>query len=315
MISLYTDPRCLNHEAPPGYPEKSERLRRILARLEDHPGVTRQADADAEEAHPQAQTTVAALHQDEYIRRFEKAVARGDGILDSADNPLSPATWEAAWGAVDTVLRAADGAAQGVATLAAVRPPGHHAEADRAMGFCFFGNIAVAAEHLRRHHGLERVAIYDFDVHHGNGTQHLFEERGDVFFASSHQFPFYPGTGAAHERGRGPGEGATLNIPLAEGTGDEAILEALSERILPALRHFEPQALLISAGFDAWREDPLGGLRWSEEIFRRLGRELAALAAEVCDGRLLSVLEGGYDVERLPGLVQSYLEGIIDFRA
>jgi acetoin utilization deacetylase AcuC-like enzyme len=312
MITVYTDPRCLEHAAPAGYPERPERLRSILETLDAWDGCTRGVTAAG---HPQRDGAVAALHEGAYIERFESAMARGDGILDSADNPLSPATWDAAWGAVDTVLAAADGVVQGEVTFAAVRPPGHHAEADRAMGFCFFNNIAVAAEYLRRQHGLGRVAIYDFDVHHGNGTQHLFEARGDVFFASSHQLPFYPGTGAASERGHGAGSGATLNVPLAAGTGEEELRGALEGHIVPALRTFQPEALLVSAGFDAWQGDPLGGLRWTEATFHHLGREMAALAAEICQGRLLSVLEGGYDLEHLPRLVQSYLEGIIDFRA
>jgi acetoin utilization deacetylase AcuC-like enzyme len=312
MIALYTDPRCLDHAAPPGYPEVPRRLRSILETLDAWGQAPRAVVAAG---HPHAAAAVAALHSAEYIQRFQRAVERGDGILDSADNPISSKTWDAAWGAIDTVLAAADAVATGERVFAAVRPPGHHAEADRAMGFCFFNNVAVAAEYLVRHHGLERVAIYDFDVHHGNGTQHLFETRGDVFFASSHQFPFYPGTGAAEERGLGDGRGATLNVPLAAGTGDAALRTALDEEILPALQGFAPQALLISAGFDAWREDPLGGLQWSEETFHYLGQRLASLAEEVCAGRLFSVLEGGYDLAHLPRLVQSYLEGIIDFRA
>ena len=180
------------------------------------------------------------------------------------------------------------------------------------MGFCYFANVAVMAEHLRHREGLERVAIFDFDVHHGNGTQHLFEERGDVLFASTHQWPFYPGTGAASERGRGAGEGATVNVPLPAGTGDEEYFAAVEELVYPALRDFRPQALLISAGFDAWRRDPLGGMNLSLEAFRRLGRDLTALAAELCDGRMASIFEGGYDVESLGALVSAYLEGCLE---
>jgi acetoin utilization deacetylase AcuC-like enzyme len=194
--------------------------------------------------------------------------------------------------------------------LAAVRPPGHHAEAGMAMGFCFFNNVAVAAEHLRRRHGVARVAIFDFDVHHGNGTQHLFAARADVFYASTHQYPFYPGTGAASETGVGEGEGATLNLPLPAGTGDEGYAEAIRGAVLPALRHFAPEALLLSAGFDAWRNDPLGGMRVTEEGFRAWGEWLRELAAEVCGGRVLAVLEGGYDLRNLPLLVEANLEGL-----
>ena len=192
----------------------------------------------------------------------------------------------------------------------AVRPPGHHAERAIAMGFCFFNNVAVAAGHLLRRHGAERVAIFDFDVHHGNGTQHLFEERADVFYLSTHQYPFYPGTGAAEETGRGAGEGATLNVPLPAGTGDEGYAAAIDGTILPALRRFAPDVLLLSAGFDAWQNDPLGGMRVTEAGFRSWGERLGALAAEVCGGRLLAVLEGGYDLRSLPRLVEAHLAGL-----
>jgi acetoin utilization deacetylase AcuC-like enzyme len=178
------------------------------------------------------------------------------------------------------------------------------------MGFCYFNNIAVAADYLIRQHGMERVAIFDFDIHHGNGTQHSFESRADVLYASTHQYPFFPGTGAADERGRGAGEGYTLNVPLLAGTGDEIFQHVVDTAILPALREFRPEALLLSAGFDAWREDPVGGMTLSAEIFRSLSRQLASLADEVCGGRLLSVLEGGYDLRRLASLVDLHLQGL-----
>ena len=259
-----------------------------------------------------AREAVGALHEEGYVTRFQRAVARGDSLLDSADNPLSEGTWQAAWAAVAATLAAADWVAggEGRTALAAVRPPGHHAERGMAMGFCFFNNVAVAAEHLRRRHGASRLAIFDFDVHHGNGTQHTFEERADIFYASTHQYPFYPGTGAADERGRGAGEGFTLNVPLPAGTGDEGYAEAIRSAVLPALRRFAPDALLLSAGFDAWRSDPLGGMRVSEEGFRSWGDWLRELAAEVCGGRVLAVLEGGYDLLHLPGLVEASLEGL-----
>jgi acetoin utilization deacetylase AcuC-like enzyme len=194
--------------------------------------------------------------------------------------------------------------------FAAVRPPGHHAERATAMGFCFLNNIAVAAEHLRRRHGAARVAIFDFDVHHGNGTQHLFEERPDVFYASTHQYPFYPGTGAAGETGIGAGEGTTLNVPLQAGADDGVYNAAIESMILPALEQFAPDILLLSAGFDAWRNDPLGGMRVTEEGFRRWGDRLRALAAELCGGRVLAVLEGGYDLAALPHLAEAHVEGL-----
>ncbi len=308
MIRVFSDPLCLDHRTPPGFPEKPERLAGVLGHLRAA-GWPVVEEGLAPEAARQA---VTAVHEEGYVDRFERAAARGDSLLDSADNPLSAGTWKAAWAAVSAALAAADWVAGGEdrTALAAVRPPGHHAERATAMGFCFFNNVAVAAEHLRRRHGLSRVAIFDFDVHHGNGTQHLFEARADVFYASTHQYPFYPGTGAAGETGVGEGEGATLNVPLPAGTGDEGYAEAIRGAVLPALRRFAPEALLLSAGFDAWRNDPLGGMRVTEEGFRAWGKWLRELAAEVCGGRVLAVLEGGYDLRNLPLLVEANLEGL-----
>jgi acetoin utilization deacetylase AcuC-like enzyme len=311
MIRVFTDPRCLEHVAPRGYPERPDRLSGIVGHLRGRGWEVVEEVVSRETARE----AVLALHDPEYVARFERAAARGDALLDSADNPLSPGTWEASWAAVETALAAADWVASGSTgsgrrAFAAVRPPGHHAERSVAMGFCFFNNVAVAAEHLRRHHGAARVAIFDFDVHHGNGTQHLFEDRPDVLYVSTHQYPFYPGTGAASETGVGAGEGATVNVPLPARTGDEGYAEAIRGRVLPALRAFAPEILLLSAGFDAWRHDPLGGMEVSEEGFRSWGEWLAGLADEVCGGRVLAVLEGGYDLENLPRLAESHLLGL-----
>ncbi len=305
-VRVFTEPRCLEHRAPRGYPECPDRLAGVMSHLAARGWPITDEGVAREVAEP----AVAAVHDPAYIERFRRAAARGDALLDSADNPLSEGTWEATWAAVSATLAAADHAAGGHYAFAAVRPPGHHAEKALAMGFCFFNNAAVAAEHLRRK-GFERVAIFDFDVHHGNGTQHMFEARADVFYASTHQFPFYPGTGAAGETGRGPGLGATLNVPLPAGTGDEEYAAAFGERILPALAAFRPDVLVLSAGFDAWRGDPLGGMAVTEEGFASWGRQLAALADEVAEGRLLAVLEGGYDLANLPLLVDGFLGGLL----
>jgi acetoin utilization deacetylase AcuC-like enzyme len=302
-MRVFTDPRCLQHRSPRGYPERPERLSAIVDHLR-----TQGWDLAEGKWEGDARQAVLALHEERYVERFERAVERGDSLLDSADNPLSSGTWEASWAAVETALAAADWVFAGNRAFAAVRPPGHHAERAVAMGFCFFNNVAVAAEHLRRK-GAERVAIFDFDVHHGNGTQHLFESRADVFYASTHQYPFYPGTGAASETGIGDGEGATLNVPLPAGTDDAGYAEAIQGRVIPALRAFAPDVLLVSAGFDAWQNDPLGGMRVTEEGFRSWGEWLRALADEVCGGRLLAVLEGGYDLASLPRLVEANLKG------
>jgi len=310
MFPVYTDPRCLLHQGMLGYPECPERLEGILAHLRGRGWpIVEVPPAPAGEGDRLA--AVLALHDEVYVERFRRAVERGDGLFDSADNPISAGSWEAAWAAVGTALAAADrvGAGEGPA-FAVVRPPGHHAERALAMGFCFFNNAAVAAEHLCRHHGAGRVALFDFDVHHGNGSQHLFEERADVLYASTHQFPFYPGTGAASETGRGAGEGATFNVPLPAGTDDAGYAEAIRGRLLPALRAYAPDVLVLSAGFDAWRADPLGGMRVTEGGFADWGTWLRELAEEVCGGRVLAVLEGGYDLAALPRLVEAHLDGL-----
>jgi len=308
MLRVFTDDRCLGHRVPPGFPERAVRLKRIVARLEER-GVAVERQGD----HPETESAVRAVHAGEYVERFRSAVARRDGLLDSADNPLNADTWDAARAAVSTALHAADWtvSSAGTVSFAAVRPPGHHAERDMAMGFCFFNNVAVAASYLKYVLGLQRVAIFDFDVHHGNGTQHIFEEDADFLYASVHQHPFYPGTGLASEIGRGEGRGATLNIPLPAGSGDADYQEVLDRRIVPAIRSFQPDVLLLSSGFDAWQADPLGGMELSVEGYRATSRRLRQMAEETCDGRVLSVLEGGYDFEALPDLVVAHLDGLM----
>jgi len=310
-VRVVHDPRCRDHRVPPGFPEVPARLAGIVSALEqDSRFEVAPASAAGETA---ALDAVYAVHEREYVDRLRRAVARGDGLIDSADNPLSPASFEAALAAVGCGLEALDHVvARSSPAFAAVRPPGHHAERSRAMGFCYFNNVAVVAQAALDRGAARRVAIVDVDVHHGNGTQHIFEEREDVLYVSLHQYPFYPGTGAASERGRGAGEGSTVNIPLAAGCGDDEWLDALVSRVLPELERYAPQLLLISAGFDAWRDDPLGGMRVSAAGFSRMGALLFGFAEECCEGRGLALLEGGYDVAALPGLVSRFLAGGLD---
>jgi acetoin utilization deacetylase AcuC-like enzyme len=307
---------CLDHPAPPGFPERPERLRRIL----DHLAGTRGfelAVAPAEEGMPVAgaalDAAIARVHAPDYVERFRRAAARGDGLLDTADNPIAPASFGAARAAAGSTLAALDDVVSGRSprAFAAVRPPGHHAERAHAMGFCFFNNAAVAAEHAIVAHGRKRVAIVDFDVHHGNGTQHAFEERADVLYASLHQWPFYPGTGAAAETGRGAGKGATLNVPLSAGCGDDEYEAAWRTRVIPALERFAPDLLIVSAGFDAWQGDPLAGMRVTEVGFASWGVHLRRIADAQCGGQCLTVLEGGYDLAALPRLVECFTRNML----
>ena len=307
MLKVFSDPRCLLHRVPAGFPEIAERLEGILQMLKD-----RQVAIEEAAEHRDSDQAIAAVHSEAYVSRFSSTVERGDLFLDTPDNPLSASTWVAARAAVDATLAAADWVVDGTGRrgMAAVRPPGHHAERDGAMGFCYFNNVAVAAEYLRREKGTRRLAIVDFDVHHGNGTQHIFESRSDLLYLSTHRYPFYPGTGAAEERGKGEGEGATVNVPLPAGAGDLAFEAAFRSVLLPALEAFRPEVLLISAGFDAWQSDPLGGMRVSEQGYRDWGTWLGELSEELCAGRCLVLLEGGYDVDALPGLLWTHLRAL-----
>jgi acetoin utilization deacetylase AcuC-like enzyme len=310
-VRIYTDARCLQHAVPAGFPERRERLAALLAAFARDAGLVVDGEAAGAVGDARAEAAARRVHEPSYVDRLRRAIERGDGLIDTSDNPISSGSWDAALAAVATTLAALESVLGGgePRAFAAVRPPGHHAERDRAMGFCLLNNVAIAAEEAVTGHGLERVAIVDVDVHHGNGTQHLFEDRGDVLYASLHQWPFYPGTGAADERGTGAGEGATVNVPLPAGSGDGEYRAALDGVVLPALARFRPELVVVSAGFDAWREDPLGGMRVSERGFAEWGARLRAAADEHASGRLLMVLEGGYDVTALPGLVRAFLIG------
>lgn len=253
------------------------------------------------------------VHGASHIGRVEEACRAGERLIDSMDTAIGTTSARVARLAAGSVaVLCGDVAASRLdCGLAVVRPPGHHAERDLAMGFCLFNNVAVAAAGLRAECGIDRVLIVDWDVHHGNGTQHIFEDDPSVFYYSSHQMPLYPGTGYPSERGKGRGLGATLNVPLGVGDGDDRFLSALTDQLLPAMETFRPEFVLVSAGFDAHVADPLGGLGVSTEAFGAATRIVRGVAERFASGRIVSVLEGGYDLEALAASTATHLEALL----
>jgi acetoin utilization deacetylase AcuC-like enzyme len=260
---------------------------------------------------PAVLEAILAVHAPQLVDLVQRTSWQGGGWLDP-DTHVSPDSYEVALLAAGGACAAVDWVQAGSArrAFALVRPPGHHAEPERAMGFCLFNNIAVAAEHARDRHGLERVAIVDWDVHHGNGTQAAFWRDPAVLFISLHQYPFYPGTGASTERGAGPGDGYTINIPLPAGCDDAVYERAFADIVLPALQAFAPELLLVSAGFDAHADDPLALMRVSTGAFGRFATLLRGVADEHCDGRMVLVLEGGYNLNALGESVVATLRAL-----
>jgi acetoin utilization deacetylase AcuC-like enzyme len=294
-IALVTHPACLDHNTGPGHPERADRLRAVLAALgeERFPGLLRV------EAPAATVEQLGDAHSPKHVSGIlDLAVAEGERAALDAGTIVSH-------GSVEAAIRAAGGAVLAVdlvmegradAVFAAVRPPGHHAEPDQPMGFCLFNNVVVAARHARRRWGLSRIAVADFDVHHGNGTQAAFWDDPQLFFASTHQSPFYPGTGERHERGR---HNNIANAPLAAGSGSEAFRRAWRHDLLPALDAFVPELLIISAGFDGHRDDPLAEFELDTDDFAWITSELVALAGRHASGRVISLLEGGYHLGAL----------------
>ncbi len=305
---LVYDDRYLLHDPGSWHPEQPARLKAIIKRLKFSGLINDLLPISPwEEALP----WVEKVHDAAYIKRFQQACAKKQSIFMVPDCGICEESYHIALLAVGGVLAGAEAIMQGQVENAfcAVRPPGHHAEYNRAMGFCFFNNVAIAAVYLLEHHGLERVAIVDWDVHHGNGTQHLFEEDPRVFYLSLHEDPdyCYPGTGRRKERGRGKGEGYNLNLPLPPRSGDAEYLAALEQEGMPRLREFAPQFLLLSAGFDAHRLDPLAHQKLTRAGYAAMGRLLKGLAQDTAQKRFMSVLEGGYNLEVLADCVEDHL--------
>jgi len=294
-LVLVSSKRFVDHVTPAGHPERPERAQALEALAASF----KEQGGEVVEPRSATDEDLLRVHTQEHVDAI--VATRGKATMIDEDTFTSPDSDDIARLAAGAVLtgidRALDGP-KGSRSLVLVRPPGHHAEADRAMGFCLYNSIAAGAAHARAR-GCAKVAIVDYDVHHGNGTQWIFYEDPTVFFASSHQYPFYPGTGAASERGRGAGLGFTLNIPLAAGTKDDEIERQYATQVIPAVRAFKPDLLMISAGFDAHELDPLGQLRLTTAGFGRLTKALVALAGEVCQGKVVFVTEGGYDLDAL----------------
>ena len=252
------------------------------------------------------------MHTPEYVERVKKSCAAGTGYVDTPDAPASSDSYEAALAAAGGVLEAVDAVMDRRIKNAfcAVRPPGHHALKNRAMGFCLFNNVAIAAKYIQKKHKLAKVLIVDWDVHHGNGTQAAFYDDPTVFYFSTHQSPFYPGSGNANEKGEGKGAGFTLNVPLPAGSGDAEYEKAFEEKLKPAAAAFKPDFVLISAGFDAAQDDLLGRMKVSPAGYATLTRIVKGIAEKYCQGRLVVTLEGGYNLEALAASVEAHVRAL-----
>jgi acetoin utilization deacetylase AcuC-like enzyme len=304
------DPRYRAHRAPEGHPENPERLIAVSTALE-----MRRNELTTLEPRHATPEEILRIHGETHLRRMKEAVAQAPVRLD-ADTYLSPASHEvallAAGASVDLALRVARREAS--SGLAAVRPPGHHAESSRAMGFCLFNNVAIAARALQTEEGIDKVLILDWDVHHGNGTQHSFEDDPSILYVSTHQFPYYPGTGDAGEVGTGRGSGSNVNVPLPAGCGDAEYIGVFQRVLVPVIRRFAPQMILVSCGFDAHRDDPLASMNVTRDGFLAMTTIVRALVDELCGGRVCFILEGGYDANGLIEGTSAVLDGMLGTR-
>jgi len=308
---LVYDDVYLRHRTGRGHPERPERLTAMIERLKET-GLLEQLVAIQPTLAPLE--WIATVHSEQYIERLRRSCAEGVPHMDTTDSPLCTETFEVARWAVGGVLAAADAVMAGKVRNAfcAIRPPGHHALRDQAMGFCYFGNVAIAARYLQKKHKLAKVLIVDWDVHHGNGTQAAFDDDPSVFYFSIHLHPFYPGTGLATDRGLGKAVGTKLNVPLPAGAGDADYRAALEEKLRPAALAFKPDFVLISCGFDAHAGDLLGRMKVTSAGYAELTRLVKAIAESCCGGRLISVLEGGYSLANLASAAEAHVRALME---
>jgi acetoin utilization deacetylase AcuC-like enzyme len=304
--ALITHAACLEHDTGPGHPERIARLKSVLQAM-----AAQEFQALSRVEAPRASLDdLRLMHHPDYIAAFFASVpTEGHEALD-ADTVISPGSGEASLRAAGAVMRGVDLVLAGDVKNAfcAVRPPGHHAEPDHAMGFCIFNNVAIGAAHARQAHGLQRVAVVDFDVHHGNGTQDMFARNPETFYASCHQSPLYPGTGHPYETGVAHN---IVNVEMAPGSAGPEFRHAMEKTILPALEKFQPELVFISAGFDAHKDDPLAGLRYASEDFGWATAEICAVAGRICAGRVVTTLEGGYDLTALADSAAAHVRALM----
>jgi acetoin utilization deacetylase AcuC-like enzyme len=307
------DERYQLHKTGPYHPEVPERLTAVYQGIEQGQLLDQLVRVPA--SLPDMKW-ILGVHTADYVQRFEAACRTQKQTLDSPDNQMCPQTFEVArlavGGILDTCRKVMEGAVDNA--FCAVRPPGHHAEVNRAMGFCYFNNVAIAARYLQQQWAVSRVGIVDFDVHHGNGTQHIFEDDSTVYYYSIHQHPTfaYPGTGREFEYGKGLGYGFTKNSPVLPGQGDEDYQRLLERDLIPAFAEFKPEFILVSAGFDGHRDDDMSDIKLSTEFFSWMMRRLVEMAATYSKGRIVSILEGGYSLRRLPELARNHVEILLN---
>ncbi|MBY0279865.1 histone deacetylase [Candidatus Binatia bacterium] len=303
--AIVVDPRYRAHDTGEGHPERPERLLSVERTLHDWRG----APLEQVPARLADEDEIRLAHSADLYAKIARTQHATRSHID-ADTATCDRSFETALLAAGGLLELGDAVATGAYRngFAFVRPPGHHATSGQAMGFCLFNNVAIAARHLQRKHGYRRIAIIDWDLHHGNGTEAIFYDDPSVLYVSLHQYPFYPGTGAVTDTGRGDGLGFNVNVPFSAGVGDEGYALALEEIIAPVLRQFAPEFLLVSAGFDCHWRDPLGGMQVTEKGFVAMSRILLQVAEDVADGRLVAVLEGGYDLDAIRGSTEAVLD-------